>query len=112
MVHPSPDTVRVTSKLGHAKAPLPAVIPQGSHRDFRPDRVACPAIAQHSAQQVMTICKDVSLNHDLLAEGALNGKTAASMAGCIPSIITRFRPASGCIQPPLFVPSKQTSCQV
>src|SRR5215831_20803267 len=42
----------------------------------------------------------------------LMGKRPASMAGCIPSIITRLRPASGCIQPPLLVPSKQTSCQV
>ena len=77
MVHPSLDTVEVTSKLGHAKAPLPAVIAQGSHGDFRPDRIACPTIAQHSAQQVVTISKDVSLNHDLLADGALDGKTAS-----------------------------------
>ena len=34
-------------------------------------------MAQHSAQQVVTISKDVSLNHDLLADGALNGKTAS-----------------------------------
>ena len=77
MVHPSLDTVGVTSKLGHAKAPLPAVIAQRSHGDFRPDRVACPAIAQYSVQQVVTIGKDVSLNHDLFADGAFNGKTAS-----------------------------------
>src|SRR5512132_2119097 len=77
MVHPSLYGVGVASKLGHTKASLPAVIAQGSHGDFRPDCFACPAIAQHSAQQIVTIGKDVSLNHDLLADGALNGKTAS-----------------------------------
>src|SRR4030095_8677589 len=77
MIHPGLYTVGVTSKLGHAKASLPAVIAKGSHSDFRPGRVACPAIAQYSAQQVVTIGKDVSLNHDLLAYGTLNGKAAS-----------------------------------
>src|SRR5688572_6016521 len=41
----------------------------------------------------------------------LMGKRPASMTGCIPSIITRLSPVSGCIQPPFLGPPEQTLCQ-
>src|SRR5262245_12347801 len=37
----------------------------------------------------------------------LMGKRPASMAGFIPSITTRLRPASGCIRPPFLAPSSK-----
>src|SRR5713101_733197 len=43
----------------------------------------------------------------------LMGKRPASMAGWTPSMMTRFRPVSFCIQPPpLLALPKQASCQV
>src|SRR5262249_47141383 len=79
IVQPGLYAISVVSKLGHTKASLPAVIAYGNHDTFCPARFTCPAIAQHSAQQVMAIGKDIRFNYHLLTYGAVNGKSAGDL---------------------------------